>query len=114
VSGQDAMFMLLDNWPTLHAAGGLLPERIGNRHLATAPYDCYRARDGWVAIAVASNKLFRTLAAAIGRPELGEGSPLRCGRAGTPASAASGGAPSEAWRSTASWERGSRRRVSTR
>jgi CoA:oxalate CoA-transferase len=72
VSGQDAMFMLLDNWPTLHAAGGLLPERIGNRHLATAPYDAFQARDGWVAIAVASNKLFRTLASAIGRPELGE------------------------------------------
>ncbi|TMA54583.1 MAG: CoA transferase [Deltaproteobacteria bacterium] len=72
VSGQDGMFSLLDNWPTLHAATGRLPLRVGNRHLATAPYDCYRARDGWVVIAVASNKLFRALAAAIGRPELGE------------------------------------------
>src|SRR5262249_40727502 len=41
-------------------------------HLGTAPYDCYRAKDGWVVIAVASNKLFRALAAAIGQPELGE------------------------------------------
>jgi len=72
VSSQDGMFSLLDNWPTIHAATGLLPDRVGNRHLATAPYDAYRARDGWVAIAVASNKLFRGLAAAIGRPELGE------------------------------------------
>jgi len=72
VSGQDGMFMLLDNWPTVFAATGRQPSRIGNRHLATAPYDCYRARDGWVVIAVASNKLFRALAAAIGRPELGE------------------------------------------
>jgi len=72
VSSQDAMFSLLDNWPTIHAATGLLPARVGNRHLATAPYDAYRARDGWVAIAVASNKLFRALATAIGRPELGE------------------------------------------
>jgi crotonobetainyl-CoA:carnitine CoA-transferase CaiB-like acyl-CoA transferase len=40
-------------------------------HLGTAPYDCYRATDGWVVIAVASNKLFRALAGAIGRPELG-------------------------------------------
>ena len=48
------------------------PEQVGNRHLGTAPYDCYRARDGWVVIAVASNKLFRTLATAIGRPELGD------------------------------------------
>jgi crotonobetainyl-CoA:carnitine CoA-transferase CaiB-like acyl-CoA transferase len=72
VSSQDAMFSLLDNWPTVFAATGRKPARVGNRHLATAPYDSYRARDGFVVIAVASNKLFRALAKAIGRPELGE------------------------------------------
>jgi crotonobetainyl-CoA:carnitine CoA-transferase CaiB-like acyl-CoA transferase len=72
VSSQDAMFSLIDNWPTMYAAAGRIPVQVGNRHLGTAPYDCYRASDGWVVIAVASNKLFRTLAAAIGRPELGE------------------------------------------
>jgi crotonobetainyl-CoA:carnitine CoA-transferase CaiB-like acyl-CoA transferase len=72
VSSQDAMFSLLDGWPAIFAASGRLPEQVGNRHLGTAPYDCYRAKDGWVVIAVASNKLFRTLAAAIGRPELGD------------------------------------------
>ena len=70
VSSQDAMFSLLDSWPTIHAATGRLPARVGNRHLATAPYDAYRARDGWVVIAVATNRIFRRLAAAIGRPEL--------------------------------------------
>lgn len=72
VSGMDAMFSFLDQWPSLFAAGGLRPARVGNRHLATAPYDCYRATDGWVVIAVASNKLFRQLSAAIGRPELAD------------------------------------------
>ncbi len=72
ISSQDAMFSLLDGWPGIFAASGRLPQQVGNRHLGTAPYDCYRARDGWVVIAVASNKLFRTLAAAIDRPELGE------------------------------------------
>jgi CoA:oxalate CoA-transferase len=72
VSSQDAMFSLLDGWPGIFASSGRLPRQVGNRHLGTAPYDCYRARDGWVVIAVASNKLFRTLATAIGRPELGE------------------------------------------
>src|SRR5262245_4601380 len=71
VSSQDGMFSLLDCWPSMHAASGRLPVQVGNAHLGTAPYDCYRARDGWVVIAVASNKLFRALAAAIGRPELG-------------------------------------------
>jgi crotonobetainyl-CoA:carnitine CoA-transferase CaiB-like acyl-CoA transferase len=71
VSSQDGMFSLLDCWPSMHAASGRLPVQVGNAHLGTAPYDCYRARDGWVVIAVASNKLFRALATAIGRPELG-------------------------------------------
>jgi CoA:oxalate CoA-transferase len=72
VSGQDAVFSILDSWPTIHAATGRLPARIGNRHVATAPYDAYRARDGFVVIAVATNRIFRRLAAAIGRPELAD------------------------------------------
>jgi crotonobetainyl-CoA:carnitine CoA-transferase CaiB-like acyl-CoA transferase len=71
VSSQDAVFSILDNWLAVHAATGKLPERVGNRHLATAPYDSHRAKDGWVVIAVASNKLFRRLMEVIGRPELG-------------------------------------------
>ena len=71
MSSQDAVFSILDNWPTVHAATGKLPERVGNRHLATAPYDAHHAKDGWVVIAVASNKLFRRLMEVIGRPELG-------------------------------------------
>src|SRR5215467_674334 len=72
VSSQDAMFSLLDYWPSIFAASGRLPRQVGNRHLAAVPYDCYRATDGWLVIAIASNKLFRQLAAAIGRPELGD------------------------------------------
>ena len=80
VSSQDAVFSLLDNWPTVHAATGRLPARVGNRHLATAPYDAFRARDGWIVIAVATNRIFRRLAAAIGRPELGEDERFRGAR----------------------------------
>lgn len=71
VSSQDAMFSMLDAWPAMYETTGALPEPVGNAHMGTAPYDCYRASDGWVVIAVASNKLFRKLAEAIGRPELG-------------------------------------------
>jgi CoA:oxalate CoA-transferase len=80
VSSQDAVFSLLDNWPTVHAATGRLPARVGNRHLATAPYDAYQARDGWIVIAVATNRIFRRLAAAIGRPELGDDERFRGAR----------------------------------
>jgi crotonobetainyl-CoA:carnitine CoA-transferase CaiB-like acyl-CoA transferase len=72
VSSQDAMFSLLDQWPSIFAASGRLPRQVGNRHLAAVPYDAYHARDGWLVIAVASNKLFRQLCGAIGRPELGD------------------------------------------
>lgn len=72
VSSQDAMFSLLDQWPSIYAASGRLPRQVGNRHLAAVPYDAYRAKDGWLVIAVASNKLFRQLCQAMGRPELGD------------------------------------------
>jgi crotonobetainyl-CoA:carnitine CoA-transferase CaiB-like acyl-CoA transferase len=77
VSSQDAMFSLLDQWPSIFAASGRLPRQVGNRHLAAVPYDAYRATDGWLVIAVASNKLFRQLCAAIGRPELGDDARFR-------------------------------------
>jgi len=72
VSSQDAMFSMLDQWPSLYASSGRLPRQVGNRHLSAVPYDAYRAKDGWLVIAVASNKLFRQLCQAMGRPELGD------------------------------------------
>jgi crotonobetainyl-CoA:carnitine CoA-transferase CaiB-like acyl-CoA transferase len=43
---------------------------VGNQHPFTAPYDAYATRDGHVAVGTASNKLFRRLCDAIGRPDL--------------------------------------------
>jgi crotonobetainyl-CoA:carnitine CoA-transferase CaiB-like acyl-CoA transferase len=71
VSNMDVIFSMLDNWPTLHAMTGRQPERWGNRHPFTAPYDCHLAKDGYVVIGVGNNQLFRTLMEAIGQPELG-------------------------------------------
>jgi CoA:oxalate CoA-transferase len=72
VSNMDALFSMLDNWPTVFAATGRTPPRLGNRHPFTAPYDCFAARDGFVVIGVGNNRLFRRLMEAIGRPELGQ------------------------------------------
>ena len=71
VSNMDAIFSMLDNWPTVYGLTGQLPQRTGNRHPFTAPYDCFRAKDGWVVIGVGNSQLFRTLVAAMGMPELG-------------------------------------------
>jgi len=57
----------------LHAATGRLPARNRQPPPRHRPYDCYRARDGWVVIARRQpTSSFRALAAAIARPELGE------------------------------------------
>ena len=70
LSNQDAIFAITDSWATIAAGLGVAAERTGNQHPFTAPYDCLPARDGWVVVGTASNKLFRQLCAAIGRPEL--------------------------------------------
>ena len=49
-----------------------LPERTGNRHsgMAVAPYNIYEASDGWLAIICISERHWRGVATALGRPEL--------------------------------------------
>jgi crotonobetainyl-CoA:carnitine CoA-transferase CaiB-like acyl-CoA transferase len=49
-----------------------LPERTGNRHsgMALAPYNIYPASDGWLAVLCISERHWRGLATALGRPEL--------------------------------------------
>jgi len=70
LSNQDAMFAVTDSWATIAAGLGVSAERAGNQHPFTAPYDCFETRDGHVVVGTASNKLFRRLCEAIGRPEL--------------------------------------------
>jgi len=70
LSNQDAVFAITDSWATIAAGLGMRAERVGNQHSFSAPYDALEARDGWIAVGTASNKLFRRLCAAIGRPEL--------------------------------------------
>lgn len=71
VSNMDAIFAMLDNWPTVYALTGRTPPRLGNRHAFVTPYDCFAARDGHVVIGVGNSRLFRELMTAIGRDELG-------------------------------------------
>lgn len=52
--------------------GRELPERTGNRHsgLAVAPYNVYRAADGWVAVISVSERHATGVGVAMGRPDL--------------------------------------------
>jgi crotonobetainyl-CoA:carnitine CoA-transferase CaiB-like acyl-CoA transferase len=80
LSNQDAIFAVTDSAATLFAGIGARSPRLGNQHPFTAPYDAFAARDGHVVIATASNKLFRQLCAAIGRPELADDERFRSHR----------------------------------
>jgi crotonobetainyl-CoA:carnitine CoA-transferase CaiB-like acyl-CoA transferase len=71
VSNMEAILSMTDNWITITGMTGQEPTRMGNRHPFTAPYDCFRAKDGWVVIAVGNSALFRSLMTALGKPELG-------------------------------------------
>jgi crotonobetainyl-CoA:carnitine CoA-transferase CaiB-like acyl-CoA transferase len=81
LSNQDCIFAITDSAATIFAGIGARMPRVGNQHPFTAPYDCFEAKDGWIVVGTASNKLFRQLAAAIGRPELASDERFRHHRA---------------------------------
>jgi CoA:oxalate CoA-transferase len=81
LSNQDAVFAITDSAATIFAGIGVAAGRVGNQHPFSVPYDAFEARDGWVVVATASNKLFRALCAAIGRSELGSDERYRNHRA---------------------------------
>lgn len=50
----------------------------GNRYITSAPYDCYKAKDGYYVIASGTDVHFQNLSAAMGMPELND-DPRFCG-----------------------------------
>jgi crotonobetainyl-CoA:carnitine CoA-transferase CaiB-like acyl-CoA transferase len=72
LSNQDAIFAITDSAATLFAGIGARTQRVGNAHPFACPYGAFEATDGWIALATASNRLFRKLCAGIGQPELSE------------------------------------------
>ena len=56
----------------IYLVEGRIPQRTGNRYEFIYPYDTFRARDGWVVIAVGNNKLWQQFCDAIGRTPLAE------------------------------------------
>jgi formyl-CoA transferase len=61
VSLVDSVVASLENAFTRYHDSGEIPERTGNAYASIAPYDAYRAQDGWVIVACGNQKLFETL-----------------------------------------------------
>ena len=53
-------------------ATGKRPEKLGQGHRGSAPYQVFRTADGWLTIGAAQQNFFRALCAMIGEPGLAE------------------------------------------
>jgi formyl-CoA transferase len=70
VSLLDAQVALLANVASNYLVGGTPPRRLGNAHPNIAPYEAFRARDRWFALAAANERQWAMLCDVIGRPDL--------------------------------------------
>ena len=68
----ESIFRILDELAPAYAANGTVRERLGADVAHVVPHSHYETRDGeWVALACSNDRMWRRLAAAMGRPELG-------------------------------------------
>ncbi|AMJ41740.1 CaiB/BaiF CoA transferase family protein [Anaerotignum propionicum] len=68
----DTIFSILENALVNYTMGGEITQRNGNVDPSISPFDVYECKDGFVALGVGNDKLFRTFSATIGHPELME------------------------------------------
>lgn len=61
----DCQVALLENAIARQVAEGRSPQPAGARHSGAAPFDAFRAADGWLVIAAGNDALFARLAAAL-------------------------------------------------
>jgi len=66
----DTQVALLANVASNYLVGGLPPSRLGNAHPNITPYEAFRARDRWFALAAANERQWAILCDAIGQPDL--------------------------------------------
>lgn len=68
----DTIFSILENALVNYTMGGEITQRNGNVDPSISPFDVYECKDGFVALGVGNDKLFRTFSATTGHPELME------------------------------------------
>lgn len=71
VSLVDSVVSALENLTEMYLVTGESPTRIGNRYEFVYPYDTFRTKDGWVAIAVGNDEIWQRFCEATGNEELG-------------------------------------------
>lgn len=61
ISMMDCQIALLENAVVRYTMTGEMASPLGSRHPVTAPFQAYKARDGYFIVAIANNRLFKTL-----------------------------------------------------
>lgn len=72
VSMLDCQIAILENALARYFATGQVPGPMGARHPSITPFEAYRTQDGDIVIAAGNDGLFRSLATALGAPELAD------------------------------------------
>ncbi len=70
ISMFDCLLSLLENAVVRYTSTGEVPPRYGSRHPSIAPFDVFRATDGYVAIGVVSDGLWERFCGVMGRGDL--------------------------------------------
>lgn len=70
ISMMDAVVSILENAIVRYTVTKEIPKRIGSRHPSIAPFDVFKAKDGWVVIAVGNDALWIKFCKAIGKENL--------------------------------------------
>jgi len=66
----DAVVSAMETIIQIYLVENRIPQRTGNRYEFIYPYDTFKAKDGWVVVAVGNNKLWEVFCDAIGTNHL--------------------------------------------
>jgi crotonobetainyl-CoA:carnitine CoA-transferase CaiB-like acyl-CoA transferase len=72
ISMLDSTLQALTFQAASHLIANRNPGRVGNRHASIAPYETFRAKDGYLNVAVANDAQFKKLCDLLGTPALAE------------------------------------------
>ena len=68
----DSQVGVLANQALNYLVGGKAPTRLGNAHPNIVPYQTFATKDGYIIMAVATDRQFKEYCAIIGLPQLAE------------------------------------------
>ncbi|MBP2638468.1 MAG: yfdE 2 [Firmicutes bacterium] len=66
----DCQVAILENAIARYATSGVSPQPIGNRHPSITPFEAFKAKDGYIIIAVGNDRLWSEFCNLIGKPEM--------------------------------------------